>query len=442
MEWAASIEEKPKDLIVCPASGAEHDDRLAGLLNTIGLAIQSKAGGAVQGAVATSRTSAWIAEDQDAHALAELAETHPDARFLLFFETAADYLAHLLAKGERPEDHFNEWSRSAGRLLAFVRRHRGRSMLVDYRSALANPGALAVRCRQFGIALAEPLETTDSAQDDFEAERWLIGEWLNGRDEFDTLAAELEASAHPLVDEIERSVPSIGNRVAAYADRMSQHQAALDAANKEAEELRDEVRRVTEQLAIAEADQRAEAELKQQQAEKDELVEENELLLLQLHQVQEELETYFLENQRLRETGADPSTTTPAPKSAEPGPLKPLKPPSAEQKRSMQKPTRWSRRAERKKLKKEIKLISESEWFDGAWYLETYPDVAEAGMDPAEHYLRFGAAEGRNPSRRFNTNGYLTMHYDVRADGMNPLLHYLRYGKDEGRALPPEWPAW
>jgi hypothetical protein len=108
----------------------------------------------------------------------------------------------------------------------------------------------------------------------------------------------------------------------------------------------------------------------------------------------------------------------------------------------MQKPTHWSRRAERKKLKKEIKLISESEWFDGAWYLETYPDVAEAGMDPAEHYLRFGAAEGRNPSRRFNTNGYLTMHYDVRADGMNPLLHYLRYGKDEGRALPPEWPAW
>jgi glycosyltransferase involved in cell wall biosynthesis len=34
-------------------------------------------------------------------------------------------------------------------------------------------------------------------------------------------------------------------------------------------------------------------------------------------------------------------------------------------------------------------------WFDTAWYLRRYPDIAEAGIDPFLHYLAHGAAEGR-----------------------------------------------
>ncbi len=34
---------------------------------------------------------------------------------------------------------------------------------------------------------------------------------------------------------------------------------------------------------------------------------------------------------------------------------------------------------------------------DAAWYLETYPDVAHSGMDPQEHFIRYGQAEGRSP---------------------------------------------
>jgi hypothetical protein len=37
--------------------------------------------------------------------------------------------------------------------------------------------------------------------------------------------------------------------------------------------------------------------------------------------------------------------------------------------------------------------------FDSAWYLEKYPDVKSAGVDPAEHYVRYGAREGRLPRR-------------------------------------------
>ena len=35
--------------------------------------------------------------------------------------------------------------------------------------------------------------------------------------------------------------------------------------------------------------------------------------------------------------------------------------------------------------------------FDPDWYLQVYPDVAAAGLDPRRHYLRWGRAEGRLP---------------------------------------------
>ncbi|MYE10852.1 MAG: hypothetical protein F4X99_04135 [Gammaproteobacteria bacterium] len=35
--------------------------------------------------------------------------------------------------------------------------------------------------------------------------------------------------------------------------------------------------------------------------------------------------------------------------------------------------------------------------FDPDWYLETYPDIRAAGLDPLAHYLRHGAVEGRWP---------------------------------------------
>lgn len=42
---------------------------------------------------------------------------------------------------------------------------------------------------------------------------------------------------------------------------------------------------------------------------------------------------------------------------------------------------------------------SVSHAFDAAWYLQAYPDVAGAGLDPLDHYLKFGRYEGRLPRR-------------------------------------------
>jgi GT2 family glycosyltransferase len=49
------------------------------------------------------------------------------------------------------------------------------------------------------------------------------------------------------------------------------------------------------------------------------------------------------------------------------------------------------------RLRRAAGLLRVSAAFDARWYLATYPDVSAAGADPALHYLRRGAAEGRAP---------------------------------------------
>ena len=78
-------------------------------------------------------------------------------------------------------------------------------------------------------------------------------------------------------------------------------------------------------------------------------------------------------------------------------------------------------------------LLKGSGLFDEAWYLAEYGDVAQAGMDPVKHYLRYGAAEGRNPSPEFDTLFYLKANPDVADAQMNPLVHFIRFGQGEGR---------
>jgi len=81
----------------------------------------------------------------------------------------------------------------------------------------------------------------------------------------------------------------------------------------------------------------------------------------------------------------------------------------------------------------QVELIERSEYFDATWYLAEYPDVVAAGYSPAEHYLRHGAAEGRDPGPRFSTAFYLRNGPDVAAAGTNPLVHFVLHGQAEGR---------
>ena len=51
-------------------------------------------------------------------------------------------------------------------------------------------------------------------------------------------------------------------------------------------------------------------------------------------------------------------------------------------------------------------LIRNSGLFDAGYYRARYPDVAESGIDPVDHYLRIGAAKGYDPSPLFDTGYY------------------------------------
>ena len=103
--------------------------------------------------------------------------------------------------------------------------------------------------------------------------------------------------------------------------------------------------------------------------------------------------------------------------------------------------------------------------------MQEYPEVGSFGIDPLDHWLRFGLEEGRWKSGRHKEKGlasrelrnkkpgflrrlkisirkrrkrwpsywtfdpgwYLEAYPEVRAAGMEPLHHYISFGKEEGR---------
>lgn len=169
------------------------------------------------------------------------------------------------------------------------------------------------------------------------------------------------------------------------------------------------------------------------------LKKENELYLLQLHQVQEELKKYFELNQQKDAQLADLQQRLEAqsapvvrriarrlfgPKTGVPGAVATSAP--AE---SLPRKPREGKRV----LQEQAEAIKASGLFDETWYLQTYPDVAQDGQEPIKHYLQYGAAEGRNPSAHFDTQWYLETYADVAAAKLNPLLHFVQHGKGEGR---------
>jgi hypothetical protein len=64
---------------------------------------------------------------------------------------------------------------------------------------------------------------------------------------------------------------------------------------------------------------------------------------------------------------------------------------------------------------------------DAEFYLRTNPDVAAARMDPFKHYVKYGAAERRQPHPLFDSEHYLASCAAGTAGNSadNPLLHFL-----------------
>ena len=75
-------------------------------------------------------------------------------------------------------------------------------------------------------------------------------------------------------------------------------------------------------------------------------------------------------------------------------------------------------------LKRRAEKIAASALFDAGWYLHRYPDVVEAGMAPALHYVRIGADENRWPNPLFDPD-WFERHAGSRGGRKTPLERYL-----------------
>lgn len=122
----------------------------------------------------------------------------------------------------------------------------------------------------------------------------------------------------------------------------------------------------------------------------------------------------------------------------------------------------------RRQRKRRVISNVATQLFDSDWYLLRYPDVVASDLKPFDHYLIFGANEGREPNVFFDsawyragagpldvtpledyaTDGvaagrdpnplfdsawYLATNPDVAAQRINPLAHYISRGAIEGR---------
>ena len=174
-----------------------------------------------------------------------------DKELLLLCHTRPEYaVAHAVENGKSPAEALAHWRDGADAIMRAFRRRRERTVVVDGLQALRHPQAFATACTErFGISLADQQlpaarEPDRENRDDLSL---LIATQLVAQDAaMADLLGELEAASIPL-DEPEQAPQLDSER--------------LQALHREFGDVH----------------------------------EENELLLLQLHQVQEELETYYLE---------------------------------------------------------------------------------------------------------------------------------------------------
>ncbi len=66
--------------------------------------------------------------------------------------------------------------------------------------------------------------------------------------------------------------------------------------------------------------------------------------------------------------------------------------------------------------------------FDAEFYLEKYPDVRAAGLDPLRHYVEHGASERRKPHRLFEPAYYLRRRPEAARPDVDPLIDFLEGG--------------
>ncbi|WP_394128941.1 glycosyltransferase [Shewanella maritima] len=80
-----------------------------------------------------------------------------------------------------------------------------------------------------------------------------------------------------------------------------------------------------------------------------------------------------------------------------------------------------------------ISLIIQSKYFDPAYYAHQIERKELTPEQLAQNYLEEGYLKGIDPSDKFSTNFYIDNYPDVKSANVNPLLHYILFGALEDR---------
>lgn len=380
-----------------------------------------------------------LSDSQTTQQLSDLLSRYPQAEFAIAYQAPEQMLGQLLANGIVPQQAAVTWCRQTRALLQLQQQQRKRLKLFNLAFVAGNPAPLPAWLH-YQPGSAVPAET-DSIY------TLLAAQLLRQHTECATLLPLLQASSLPLQTQHDYMF---------NLDALQQQagdKTQLDAARAQADTLAQQV----------DAAQTKNNTLAQQLSATSD---ERDILLLQLQQVQEELEQYYLKWLSVEQKNSHSDTTRDKQQQRElsklESQLRKTKARAAGAEHQLQllqqelnavkgsalwktaAPVRVLTRLVKKtdkakqKLQQEAALIITSEYFDIDWYLARYPDVAAGNINPAEHYLKFGAAEGRMPGPLFDGNWYLQRYPDVATSGINPLLHFIKFGQLEGRSVSPK----
>ncbi len=235
-----------------------------------------------------------------------LAAVHPGARFLVWVEHPARMLARRFGDPSQSpigaEDALAEWREAARRLLTLAYRGPAHCLLVVAQEAVASPSALVralARWDERFAGLAAP-EFTPEVADPLHEALAIAAVGADGQTQ--RLFEELHAACIAVHDD-DASEGQDDVAVAAPPLR-------VDAARQSISELRAEASRLTAEVGAAriaaeQAGRADEARITALRGERDAARQESELLQAQLHQVQRELETVFLQQQDTESKLAD-----------------------------------------------------------------------------------------------------------------------------------------
>lgn len=217
-------------------------------------------------------------------------EYHPDTYLLLLHTRPEIALVRAMEAGLDPVDTLNSWRSCADDFLRIYRSNRSRVSLVDVERALASPDSYIKVCQNYlGLPANGPIP--EMRPDHIAmpgAYRLIAAQLISQLSGLHNIIDELEASSLPVGEPFPQKPVDCRKVFRDYQNYQAQTGKLLSEITDKNQQIESLLNRISEL-----SHQLGDHEKKATDAEKD-----SEEILLQLHQTQEDLETYYLKSER------------------------------------------------------------------------------------------------------------------------------------------------